>query len=356
MPYLRPSPLLLLILSVLLSLLILSCDPDEAKKKPSENNTTKGQESAVPIDSLGTISTTASKDASKTSWVLQGNSITFTAAAKDEDKQDISQEDIAKVEFSWEWRKRGKDWKKLSSKTNTVTIAIDANKHRVGAYELHLSAKSGDNQANNHAKPYKFTVRKQGCLPPSTSTADKPDTVAKLRSRAKRLTGEALQAIDTSLMKNMNELFRYNRSFNGEINCWDVSNVTSMRAMFHDARAFDRPIGDWDVSNVTDMYGLFASDKLFNQNIGNWDVSKVTDMSFMFYETPKFNNGGSASIGKWDTSSVTNMDNMFDKAAAFNQNLRGWKVSKVSKTEHFARGTTAWKDNDHLPNPLWPNS
>lgn len=65
-----------------------------------------------------------------------------------------------------------------------------------------------------------------------------------------------LNFIDTSLITNMNRLFK-GTNFNG-----DISN--------------------WNVSNVRDMCGMFESVSKFNGNISKWNVSKVKDMSFMF--------------------------------------------------------------------------
>ena len=362
MLYLRPSLLLLLILSVL----IFSCDPDEAKKKPPEtindqdqnqddNNDNNNQPVAppeqptskppAPIASLGAISDNAKKDASNTGWVFQGDKITFSTIAKDKDGNKIPA-----AQFIWQWRKRGKDWKKLSSPTKTVTIPIKTNE-RVGAYELQVSAESGGQRRDNNEKLYEFTVRKkEGCPAPNTKNA--PANLAALKAMvtgsSPSVTGEDLKAIDTSKVKSLYQLFKDDRSFNGKINCWDVSNVTTMERTFDLAIRFDQNIGDWDVSNVTDMTNMFDTNDFNNggnASIGNWDVSKVTTMVAMFSYS-SFNQD----IGDWDVSSVTNMTTMFKDANKFNQDLSRWVTKQVEEGRcfGFASGASVWQD-DYKP-------
>ena len=371
MPYLRPSSLLLLILSVLLSLLILSCDPDEAKKKPSENNTTQDDQdnqdqddnndnqtnktskptiSKIPIASLGTISTTASKDASNTGWVFQGEKITFTTTAKDKDDKEISA-----ARFSWAWRKRGKEtkskfgrtWTPLSFTTKTVTIPIKADE-RVGAYELRVSAESGGQKRDNNEKLYEFTVRKkEGCPAPNTKNA--PADLAALKAMvtgsSPSVTGEDLNAIDTSQVESLYELFKDDRNFDDKINCWDVSDVTNMSQTFKSAIIFNQNIGDWDVSKVTNMYGMFSLTSFNNggnASIGQWDTSKVTTMNAMFDRAYFFNQD----IGNWDVSNVTNMQNIFSLAKKFNHDLSRWEAKQIVRpTDCFGfDGGTSWEE------------
>ena len=372
MPYLRPSPLLLLILSVLLSVLIFSCDPDEAKKKPSENNTTQDDQddnqdqndnndnndnqtnkpkpikatkltrakSTLPVASLGTISSkTAANDGgtdastkadisrTELGWVFQDKEITFSTTALDEHNNEIPA-----AQFVWQWRKRdketpssfGRTWTEITGQTTaTATLTIPADE-RVGAYELRVSATSGKKTVNNHKEtPYKFTVRKSGC--PAPSTTNQPADRNALRTLVRKtppLTDAELRAIDTSQVQSLGSLF-YNQTFNKDINCWDVSNVINMTSAFLRSSMFNQDIGDWDTSKVTTMSGMFENARAFNKD-----------------------------ISRWDTSEVTGMGNMFNGAAAFNQDLSGWDVSKIKPSYRgdFATGTPAWTK----PKPSWP--
>ena len=334
MRHLTPPLLLLLILSVLLPLLIFSCDPDEAEKKKTTTTNTQDDKTIkltkltkatpVPIASLGTISDNANKDASGTGWVFQGQTIIFTATAKN-----TNNKEMANVQFKWAWRKRGKDWKELSSKTKTVTIPIKADQHRVGAYELKVSATSNGKTVDNSAELYQFTVRKNDCPKPDTANAPKNFTELQgMVTGVGALTDEKLRAIDTSLVADMNRLFSNNRIFNGKINCWDVSNVTNMQSTFSRASTF-------------------------NQNIGDWDVSEVTNMNSLFTLAVNFNNDNNPSIGNWDVSKVKYMDNMFLISAAFDQDLSRWVVTQVTNRNNFALSANrAWtKQPDFSKSP-----
>ena len=340
-------------------MLILSCDPDEAKKKPTTPNTqdkddksnkpekptkpadkpNKPEKPLAPINSpvvsLGTISSQTAvndggTDASDTVWVFQNKEITFSTTAKDKDDREIPN-----APFTWEWRKRGQDtdrgfghiWTEIPGQTTkTATLPILADE-RVGAYELRISATSGKETVNNHKKtPYKFTVRKSGCLPPSTT--NQPADLAALKEMVtgdNALLDKDIPAIDTSLVTDMLNLFKDQKNFNGEINCWDVSNVTSMGS-------------------------IFGSASSFNQNIGDWDVSNVENMNTMFLSAKAFNNGNSPSIGNWDVSKAKGMSGIFANASAFNQDLSGWDVANISSSNRllFDYSATTW-ERRHKP-------
>jgi surface protein len=139
---------------------------------------------------------------------------------------------------------------------------------------------------------------------------------------------------DVSLITNMCELFRRQKTFNDNISRWDVSSVTDMYCMFYSATKFNQPIGDWNVSRVTNMYGMFKYAREYNQPIGDWDVSNVKNIHSMFFEASKFNQP----IGKWVVSNVVDMTSMFICATKFDleNNLNEYMKSKMSKhTSHI---------------------
>ena len=133
---------------------------------------------------------------------------------------------------------------------------------------------------------------------------------------------------DTYLVTNMNSVFDYEYTFNGDISNWDTSQVTDMYAMFNRAFAFNRDIGSWNTAQVTNMRYMFVYASAFNQDIGRWNTEKVTDTLGMFNNARAFNQD----IGSWNTSQVTTMQVMFYHAFAFNHDI-GRLLERVTKGE-----------------------
>gem|GEM_PF-2450695 len=146
---------------------------------------------------------------------------------------------------------------------------------------------------------------------------------------------------DVSQVNNMGYMFSGAYVFNSPIGNWDVSHVTDMTQMFGQATAFNQAVGDWDVSNVKTMFSMFAGATSFNQAIGNWDVSSVTQMDNMFIGATVFNQ----SLEDWDVSNVSHMIQMFRDAKAFNQPIGHWNVSKVVDMSTMFNGATAFNQN-----------
>ena len=120
-------------------------------------------------------------------------------------------------------------------------------------------------------------------------------------------------------------MFFVARTFNQNINSWDVSRVRSMEKMFWEANAFNQPLDNWVVSNVTMMHGMFKRATSFNQNINTWDVSRVIRFDEMFSGATAFNQP----LSNWNTVSSENIGAMFQGATSFNQNINTWNVSNV---------------------------
>ncbi len=146
---------------------------------------------------------------------------------------------------------------------------------------------------------------------------------------------------DTSSVTDMDRMFYRASSFNGNIGGWDTSGASDMSYMFYEASAFNGNIDGWDTSSVTDMSYMFYEASAFNGNIDGWDTSGVTDMNYMFYEAGSFN----GAIGDWDTSSVTGMSYMFYDADDFNQDIGSWDTSSVSDMSEMFRQASAFDGN-----------
>ncbi len=129
-----------------------------------------------------------------------------------------------------------------------------------------------DNNGKKHGRGYKPKDR---------------DTLEKLLKRMIKMRGDEgdFNDIDTSDIKDMESLFQFNETFNGDITGWSVSKVTDMSYMFHYAESFNQPIGNWEFPNVENMSGMFSGATSFNQDLSEWDL-KGKKKSKIFYNCP----------------------------------------------------------------------
>ena len=113
------------------------------------------------------------------------------------------------------------------------------------------------------------------------------DTLKKLLERMIKVRGDEgdFNDIDTSDIKDMESLFQFNETFNGDITGWNVSSVISMDNMFLGATSFNQPIGNWEFPNVTNMNRMFFYATSFNQDLSKWDL-KGKDKIEIFYGCP----------------------------------------------------------------------
>jgi surface protein len=120
--------------------------------------------------------------------------------------------------------------------------------------------------------------------------------------------------------------------------------MTDMDSLFRDNSTFNQPIGSWDTSNVTDMDSVFYQAQAFNQNIGSWNTANVTTMSFMFY-AKAFNQN----ISSWDIAKVVSMSGMFFNAVAFNQNISNWNLNLHPNVLFFSFRAGSGLSTDNTP-------
>ena len=160
------------------------------------------------------------------------------------------------------------------------------------------------------------------------------DTLKELLERMIEVRGDEgnFNDIDTSDIKDMESLFLFNETFNGDITGWDVSSVRDMDGMFYCAKSFNQPIGNWDVSSVRVMGSMFYDATSFNQDVSKWKFPNVENMEFMFSYAESFNQP----IGDWEFPNVKYMGNMFYNATSFNQDLSEWDLKGKSTTDMFS--------------------
>lgn len=105
-----------------------------------------------------------------------------------------------------------------------------------------------------------------------------------------------------------------------------MEKVANMSSMFYRAKSFNGNLDDWDVSNVNHMGALFYGATSFNGEILKWETGHVRTMNLMFWNADQFNQD----ISTWDVSSVRDMRSMFEYAFNFDQDLSGWDFSSIA--------------------------
>ena len=89
------------------------------------------------------------------------------------------------------------------------------------------------------------------------------------------------------------------------------------------------------------MTFMFRDASAFNQDLRKWKVSKVTMMASMFRDATSFNQN----ISGWDVRKVTTMSHMFSGATAFNQDIGDWVVDNVINMNLMFRNATSFDQN-----------
>ena len=134
--------------------------------------------------------------------------------------------------------------------------------------------------------------------------------------------------IDTSKVKNMNNMFTNSHFTKLDLNSWDTSNVEDMSSLFFNAELTELKIDKWNTSKVKNMRHFLT--QVFNLkelNIQDWNTSNVEDMSEMFehaYDLTKLD------LNKWDVSKVKYMDSMFAGLINLEElKISNWNTSNV---------------------------
>ena len=172
-----------------------------------------------------------------------------------------------------------------------------------------------------------------------------PKTKEELIENIKELLNKGetdLNCIDTSAITDMSYLFRsLNISTTIDVSKWNVSNVTNMDFMFGYCYTFNGNLSNWDVSNVEDMSCMFnGCQKFEGKGIENWDVHNVKNMYCLFNDCIKFKG---KSIENWNVSNVENMAGIFYKCKKLDCDLSNWNVSKVEIMDYMFKGCYIFK-------------
>lgn len=153
--------------------------------------------------------------------------------------------------------------------------------------------------------------------------------------------------IDTSLVKNFAEIFKYDMSLTQDslqafINKFDTSSATNMCAMFEHISASTLDISHFNTTNVTDMSWMFHGAKMSDINFGNaFDTSKVTKFDGMFQEMP---NMISLDISIFKINSKATINYMF----GLNPNLKRVYVSENSGIDNIGKGERVFEKDKSI--------
>ena len=115
------------------------------------------------------------------------------------------------------------------------------------------------------------------------------ETMAEMFAGCAEFVLDASDRPNLSKTVSMSRMFALARSFNTNIENWDVSHVEDMSGMFWSAVKFNQPLDHWNVQNVRSMKEMFSGAEVFNQPLSHWNVQNVEDMSGMFKNAYKFN-------------------------------------------------------------------
>lgn len=110
---------------------------------------------------------------------------------------------------------------------------------------------------------------------PPTPTPTPPAVLKAFQSNE-----ELLQAVDDYLLDEKNPNSEVALTYGHPIGTWNVRSVTSFRAVFDSKRnpltkTFNEDLDGWDVSNALSMFRMFGKAERFNGNITNWKVGNV---------------------------------------------------------------------------------
>ena len=140
-----------------------------------------------------------------------------------------------------------------------------------------------------------------------------------------------LSSFDTSLVMNMNDMFRGMSNLTIlNLSNFDTSNVTNMDSMFSgmfNLTALD--ISNFDTSKVTSMFHMFSGmSNLASLDLSSFDTSQVTDMRGMFNG---ITNLTTLNLSNFNTSNVTNMSSMFSGMSSLTTlDLSSFDTSQVT--------------------------
>ncbi|UWD35388.1 BspA family leucine-rich repeat surface protein [Mycoplasma cottewii] len=160
---------------------------------------------------------------------------------------------------------------------------------------------------------------------------------------------------NTENVISFNRAFYRASSFNQPLSNWKVQKSLSFSAMFRETRDFNQPLNSWrfNTKELFRMDQMFWAAKSFNQDLDQWNVENLENTEFMFADTFSFN----AKVSTWKTNNLSKLDYMFHGAGNFNRRVYDWDVSNVTTFTHvffqcgqFLQPLDSWDTSIRLVN------
>ena len=157
-----------------------------------------------------------------------------------------------------------------------------------------------------------------------------PDGISFASSSFYELPKELVNA-NTKGLTTMYDMFSANRNIQEiDLSSWDTSNVTNMYGMFrNDYSLTSIKFGDnFNTSLVTDMDSMFRNISVTTLDLSSFNTSKVTEMGNMFNNS---SNLTSLDLSSFNTSQVSRMNMMFYGCSSLTElDLSNWDTSNVT--------------------------
>jgi surface protein len=154
-----------------------------------------------------------------------------------------------------------------------------------------------------------------------------------------------LNNVCVSYINGFENIFFYEKKFNGDVSEWDVSSGIDFYYMFFECKKFCSDILNWDVSNGIDFRYMFCGCKVFNTDLSKWNVSNIRFFYHMFEECYNFN----SDLSNWNVSDGEIFDYMFYGCKSFDEDLSNWDVSNAESWRSFAKKSLLEKYTNRIP-------
>ncbi|MFT4908381.1 MAG: surface protein [Oleispira sp.] len=136
---------------------------------------------------------------------------------------------------------------------------------------------------------------------------------------------------DMSAVTRISSMFYGAEKFNGNISSWDTSKVEYATSLFNNAKSFNSDISQWNTKNLANAEYLFSGASQLNQDLSNWDLTKLTDLDSLFYNAKSFK----GPLPKFNFNDITYVRNAFYGVSSLKVDLSNWNTDHIRYCYHF---------------------